>query len=106
MVTATRVAPRVGGVVTGAVVSAPGLPRLLVVSEGKRRLSAVDLGTGEVRWRHTSHGGSIFRLRRAGKLLVVAAGDATLTALDIASGDVVWRTRDRLRLQVAGRSRP
>jgi len=99
VITATRVAPRVGGVVTGAVVSAPGLPRLLVVSEGKRRLSAVDLGTGEVRWRHTSHGGSIFRLRRAGKLLVVAAGDATLTALDIASGDVVWRTRDRLRFK-------
>ena len=46
VVTATRVAPRVGGVVTGAVVSAPGLPRLLVVSEGKRRLSAVDLANG------------------------------------------------------------
>jgi outer membrane protein assembly factor BamB len=99
VVVATRVAPRVGGVVTGAVVSAPGLPRLLVVSEGKRRLSAIDLATGEARWRHTSHGGSMFRLRRAGKLLVVAAGDATLTALDIASGEVVWRTRDRLRFR-------
>jgi outer membrane protein assembly factor BamB len=99
IVVATRVAPRVGGVVTGAVVSAPGLPRLLVVSEGKRRLSAIDLTTGEARWRHTSHGGAMFRLRRAGKLLVVVAGDATLTALDIASGDVVWRTRDRLRFK-------
>jgi outer membrane protein assembly factor BamB len=96
---ATRVAPRVGGVVTGGVVSAPGLPRLLVVSEGKRRLSAIDLTTGEARWRHTSHGGSMFRLRRAGKLLVVVAADATLTALDIASGEVVWRTRDRLRFK-------
>jgi hypothetical protein len=93
----TRLSPRVGGVVTGAVVSAPGLPRLLVVSEGKRHLSAVDLDTGEVRWRHSAHGGSVFRLRRAGKLLVVVAGDATLSALDIATGDVVWRARDRLR---------
>jgi outer membrane protein assembly factor BamB len=93
----SRLSPRVGGVVTGAVVSAPGLPRLIVVSEGKRHLSALDLDSGEVRWRHAAHGGSTFRLRRAGKLLIVVAGDATLTALDIASGDVVWRTRDRLR---------
>jgi hypothetical protein len=93
----TRLSPRVGGVMTGAVVSSPGLPRLLVVSEGKRYLSALDLDSGEVRWRHSAQGGSIFRLRRAGKLLVVVAGDATLTALDIASGEVVWRARDRLR---------
>jgi len=92
-----HLAPRSGGVVTGAVVSSPGLPRLLVVSEGKRHLSAVDLGSGEVRWRHTAHGGSAFRLRRAGKLLVVVAGDATLTGIDLGSGEIVWRTRDRLR---------
>jgi len=93
----TRLSPRVGGVVTGAVVSSPGLPRLLIVSEGKRHLSALDLDSGEVRWRHSAHGGSIFRLRRTGKLLIVVAGDATLSALDIASGEVVWRARDRLR---------
>jgi hypothetical protein len=93
----TRLSPRVGGLLTGAVVSSPGLPRLLVVSEGKRYLSALDLDSGEVRWRHSAQGGSIFRLRRAGKLLIVVAGDATLTALDIASGEVVWRARDRLR---------
>jgi outer membrane protein assembly factor BamB len=69
----------------------------MVVSEGKRHLSALDLDSGEVRWRHSAHGGSTFRLRRAGKLLIVVAADATLTALDIASGDVVWRARDRLR---------
>lgn len=91
-----RLAPRAGGVVTGAVVNAPGLPRLLVVSDGKRHLSALDLDSGEVRWRHSARGGTIFRLRRAGKLLVVVAGDATLTALDISSGEVVWRARDRL----------
>src|SRR6185295_6673897 len=65
----TRLSPRVGGVMTGAVVSAPGLPRLLVVSEGKRHLSALDRDSGEVRWRHGAQGTSLFRLRRAGKLL-------------------------------------
>ena len=97
IVLTARLAPRVGGSVAGVVVSAPGLPRMLVVSGGKRCLSAVDLGTGEVRWRYTAGGGSVFRLRRAGKLLIVAAGDATLTAIDLWSGDVVWRARDRLR---------
>lgn len=92
-----RLAPRVGGTVAGVVVSAPGLPRMLVVSAGKRCLSAVDLSTGEVRWRYSANGGSVFRLRRAGKLLIVAAGDATLTAIDLWTGDVVWRARDRLR---------
>jgi outer membrane protein assembly factor BamB len=97
IVLTARLSPRVGGSVAGVVVSSPGLPRMLVVSDGKRCLSAVDLGTGEVRWRYTAGGGSVFRLRRAGKLLIVAAGDATLTAIDLWSGDVVWRARDRLR---------
>jgi outer membrane protein assembly factor BamB len=95
-----RVTPRAGGQVTGAVVNTPGLPRLLVVTEGERALSAVDLGSGEVRWRHTAHVGKRFRMRRAGKLLVVASGDAALSALDLASGEVVWRVRDRLRFSL------
>jgi outer membrane protein assembly factor BamB len=94
---ASRVAPRAGGIMTGVAVSSPGLPRLLVVCEGKRHLSAVDLRSGEVRWRHAARGGAVFRLRRAGRLLIVVAGDAALTALDLASGEVVWRARDRLR---------
>jgi outer membrane protein assembly factor BamB len=92
-----RVAPRAGGAVAGMAVNSPGLPRLLVMCEGKRHLSAIDLRSGEVRWRHSAHGGSLFRLRRAGRLLIVVAADATLTALDLASGEVVWRARDRLR---------
>jgi outer membrane protein assembly factor BamB len=99
IVLTARLAPRVGGTVAGVVVSAPGLPRMLVVSGGKRCLSAVDLGTGEVRWRYTASGGTVFRLRRAGKLLIVAASDATLTGIDLWSGDVVWRARDRLRFK-------
>ncbi len=93
----TRLAPRAGGAASGAVVQAPGLPRMLIVSEGSRHLCAIDLHTGEVRWRHAARRGAAFRLRRAGKLIVVASGEPALTALDVLSGEVVWRFCDRLR---------
>lgn len=92
-----RVAPRVGGSTAGAIVNAPGLPRLLVLTEGERHLSAIDLASFEVRFRHAARRGSSFRIRRAGRLLVIASGDPTLSALDVATGDVVWRVRDNLR---------
>lgn len=92
-----KIAPRVGGTTAGATVNAPGLPRLLIVTEGERHLSAIDLASGEIRFRHTARKASAFRIRRAGRLLVVASGDATLCALDLTTGDVVWRIHDRLR---------
>ncbi len=95
----TRVAPRVGGAPAGAVVNAPGLPRLLVVTEGERHLSAIDLASGELRWRHAARRAEGFRIRRAGKLLIVASGDPTLSALDATTGDVVWRVRDARRFR-------
>ncbi len=91
-----RVVPRVAGGATGAVVHLPGLPKLLVVAEGDRRITAIDLVSGEVRWRHTARRASAFRMRRAGRLLLAAGGDATLVALDVATGEVVWRLRGRL----------
>ena len=47
----TRIAARVGGPVAGAVVHLPGLPRLIVVTEGEHHLVAIDLDSGEPRWR-------------------------------------------------------
>ena len=88
-----RLAPRLSGTMTGAVVHAPGLPKLLVVTEGDRHLSAVDLVSGEVRWRTTLARAGATRLRRAGKLLLECSGDAVLTALDVPSGETVWRLR-------------
>ncbi len=92
----TRITPRASGGASGAVVQAPGLPKLLVLAEGDRRISAIDLVSGEVRWRHTLRRPAPYRVRRAGKLLLVAGGDTALVALDVASGEVVWRVRDRL----------
>lgn len=93
----TRLSPRAGGSAAGAVVSAPGLPRTLIVSEGARHLAAVDLHGGEVRWRYAARRGESFRLRRAGKLVVVVSGEPALSAIDVQSGEVVWRFCDRLR---------
>jgi hypothetical protein len=92
-----QLAPRVGTSASGAVVSAPGLPRMLIVSDGARHLAAIDLHSGEVRWRFAARRGGGFRIRRAGKLVIVASGDPALTALDVTTGEVVWRFCDRLR---------
>lgn len=96
----TWIAPRVSGPPAGAVVSSAGLPRLLIVTEGERHLVAIDLTSGEARWRYAWGRGGALRLKRAGKLLYVAAGDSSLTAVDVQSGAVVWRVRDRLRFRL------
>ncbi len=92
----TRLLPRAGGGAAGALVNTPGLPRLLLVAEGDRAITAVDLATGDVRWRHKASRPAHFRMRRAGRLVLVTGGDSALTALDVATGEVVWRVRDRL----------
>jgi outer membrane protein assembly factor BamB len=105
--TLTRIAPRVGPV-AGAVVSLPGLPRTLVITEGEHHLVAIDLATGELRWRwswcngrRTTRAGArgAPRVKRSGRLLYVTSGDGALTALDVVNGAVVWRVRDRLRFR-------
>lgn len=96
-----RVEPRLGGPPAGAVVNVPGLPRLLIVTEGERHLSAIDLTSGEARWRYTWGRGGALRMRRAGRLLYVASGDSALTAIDVQSGAIVWRVRNRLRFRAS-----
>ncbi len=93
---ATHIAPRAAGGATGALVNGPALPKLLVVAEGDRSVTAVDLVSGEVRWRYSGRRPASYRMRRAGKLLIVAGGDSALVALDVFTGEVVWRVRDRL----------
>ncbi|MET0792127.1 MAG: PQQ-binding-like beta-propeller repeat protein [Polyangiaceae bacterium] len=92
----THVAPRANGGATGALVNAAGLPKLLVVAEGDRSVTAIDLVSGDVRWRYTAKRPANYRVRRAGKLILVAGGDSALLALDVSTGEVVWRVRCRL----------
>ncbi len=101
-----RIAPRNGGPVAGAVVHLPGLPKLVIVTEGDHHLVAVDLTSGELRWRWSWGGGrtpqgrqQAPRMKRAGRLAYFTCGDGALTALDVMTGAVVWRLRDRLRFR-------
>ncbi len=103
----TRIAPRDGGSVAGAVVHLPGLPKLVIVTEGSHHLVAIDLANGELRWRWSwgSPGRGVGRkpriprIKRAGRLVYFTCGDGALTALDVMTGAVVWRLRDRLRFR-------
>jgi outer membrane protein assembly factor BamB len=106
-----KLTPRAFAPPAGAVVNMPGLPRLLIVTEGEQHLVAIDLTSGEARWRFTwgksapskngaAHAGAL-RMKRAGKLLYFTCGDSALTALDVLTGAVVWRARDRMRFRVA-----
>ncbi len=93
----TQLSPCVGASASGAVVNAPGLPRMLMVADGARHLAAVDLDSRELSWRRalrprgTSPSRFPLRLRRAGKLMIATAGETTLTALDVLTGEIVWR---------------
>jgi outer membrane protein assembly factor BamB len=100
----TRINARAGGPVAGAVVHLPGLPRLVVVTEGEHHLVAIDLATGDPRWRWSwgatrSGKAGAPRMKRAGRLIYFTCGDGSLTALDVMTGSVVWLVRDRLRFR-------
>ncbi|MFI5298657.1 MAG: PQQ-binding-like beta-propeller repeat protein [Polyangiales bacterium] len=90
-------APRSKGTPAACTVSAPGLPRLLIVSDGDRHVVAFDLASGAARWRFPLAKPGAIRMRRAGRLLVTASDESSLTAVDVVDGRVVWRVRDRLR---------
>jgi len=93
----TECAPRSRGTPAACTVVAPGLPRLLVASDGDRHLVAFDLTSGEPRWRYALARPGAIRIRRAGRLLVVSSDESQVVALDALDGHVVWRVRDRLR---------
>lgn len=86
-----RLAPRVGGSAFGLYVGGSGVPPIGLVAEGRDRLAAIDLRTGELRFRYTARSPGSFRLRRAGRLVLVVNGDGIVDALDVVSGEVVWR---------------
>lgn len=73
------------------------LPPIAIVHEANKRLIALDLRTGEPRWRFRGASAAALRVCRAGRVLLVSCGDGTIEALDVASGEVVWRYTDRGR---------
>ncbi len=93
----TRLEPRAGAPPFARMVAPPDAPPMLLVAEGLRRLCALDLRTGERRWRHTARRGGLFRASTAGVLTFVVSGDSALTALETATGRIAWRIGERAR---------
>lgn len=93
----TQITQRTGTV--HRVVSAGGgdLPPMAILTEGRNRLLAIDLRTGEPRWRYRARHAGTFEWRRAGRVILIACGDGSLDALDAATGEPVWRYSDQLR---------
>ena len=72
------------------------LPPAAVITEGSNRLVAIDLRTGEPRWRFACAEGPV-DVRRAGPVLLVTSADGAINALSTATGEIAWRYCDRAR---------
>ena len=87
----TKLSPRMSGAPLGLYAGQGSVPPTAIVCEGRDRLAAIDLRTGELRWRFVSRGAGAFRLRREGRVLLVVGGDPTVHAIDVVTGEVCWR---------------
>ncbi|HMI91505.1 MAG TPA: PQQ-binding-like beta-propeller repeat protein, partial [Polyangiales bacterium] len=96
----TRVWARGAGETTGLYATSTSFPPLAVLADARPQLSAIDLRTGQPRWRFRLHGQSTPQLARSGRVLCVTSGDGTVDALDLATGEAVWRFGERVRFCV------
>jgi outer membrane protein assembly factor BamB len=87
----TKLAPRTGGAPLGLYAGSASIPPTAIVCEGRDRLAAIDLRTGELRWRFANRGAGAFRMRREGRVLLAVGGDSTVHAIDVVTGEVCWR---------------
>lgn len=93
----TQLSPRSGGAPVLLVVEHGPSPGLVVAAEDEKKLVALDMRTGEPRWRFATARGGRFALRRFGRLLYVVSNDGNLNAVDIEDGSLVWRFTQRTR---------
>jgi outer membrane protein assembly factor BamB len=91
----TQISPRIGGPPVGLMAGGGKIPPVAVITEGSHRLVAIDVRTGEPRWRFSSRSGGEFRLTKVGRVLLVTCGDEAIHAIDIATGEDVWRFAER-----------
>ena len=87
----TRITPRIGGTTTGLMMGGGAFPPVAILTEGSNRLVAIDVRTGEPRWRFASRTGGEFKLRRVGRILLVVCGEGAIHAIDAATGEDAWR---------------
>jgi outer membrane protein assembly factor BamB len=93
----SRLSARGGGAAPGLFAGGNGLPPMAILTEARQQLCAIDLRTGQPRWRFRAHGPSSLQISRNGRVLCVTSGDGTVDALDVATGEVVWRFSDGAR---------
>jgi outer membrane protein assembly factor BamB len=91
----THITPRIGGPPIGLMAGGGKIPPVAVLTEGSHRLVAIDVRTGEPRWRFSSRSGGEFRLTKVGRVLLVTCGEDAIHALDLATGEDVWRFAER-----------
>jgi outer membrane protein assembly factor BamB len=91
----THITPRIGGPPVGLMAGGDNLPPVAVLTEGSHRLVAIDVRTGEPRWRFASRSGTEFRMTKVGRVLLVTCGEEAIHALDMATGESVWRFAER-----------
>ncbi len=91
----THITPRIGGPPSGLMAGGGSIPPVAVITEGSDRLVALDVRTGEPRWRFASRTGGEFRMTKIGRVLLVTCGEEAIHAIDIATGEDVWRFAER-----------
>jgi outer membrane protein assembly factor BamB len=96
----TRVWARGASETTGLYATSTSFPPLAILADARPQLSAIDLRTGQPRWRFRLHGQSTPQLARSGRVLCVTSGDGTVDAIDLATGEAVWRFGERVRFCV------
>ncbi len=90
-------APRSGGAPVLLVTEHGPSPGLVIAAEEERKIVALDMRSGELRWRFATPRGGRFALRRYGRLLYIASSDSHFNAVDVEDGTLVWRFIDRTR---------
>ena len=93
-----RVDARAGTPQPGMLLGGNGVPPMVALMEGGQRVVALDLRTGQPRWRFTSRSASGLQLKRVGRVLLMTTPEGTLHAVDTSTGDELWcyATKERL----------
>jgi outer membrane protein assembly factor BamB len=75
-------------------------PRFAVLTTGESGIVAIDLFTGESRWRFRARRGRPTGLSHFGRLIALTCHSNSVYCLDADSGDLVWRFSERSRFDL------
>ena len=78
-----------------------GIPPMAVFSNAGGGLVAIDLRTGQPRWRFSTRGQTPAKIVKAGRVILAVCGDGAINAIDAVSGEVAWRFAQRTRFSFA-----